>query len=91
MNLESSPFRPGQETPLELFTGREKEIERLVGMVRAASQGQLRVGFITGERGIGKSSLASFVHRLAETKEGIVGCHALLGDVADLSGMCVFR
>ncbi|MDE2730290.1 MAG: ATP-binding protein [Bacteroidota bacterium] len=87
MNLESSPFRPGQETPLELFTGREKEIERLVGMVRAASQGQLRVGFITGERGIGKSSLASFVHRLAETKEGIVGCHALLGDVADLSGM----
>ena len=87
MDQESSPFRPGQPTPYELFTGRIKEIEHLWGMVKASTHGQLRIGFVTGERGIGKSSLASFVRDLAEQESHIAGCHVFLGGIKDLQGM----
>ena len=62
-----------------MFVGRHEAIERLCGLVRTANRGKFRIGFITGERGIGKSSLASFVRRLCE-REGIgTGCHVYLG------------
>ncbi len=69
MNPESSPFRPGQPIPIEFFVGRKDEIKRLTSMVRASLHGRFKIGFITGERGIGKSSLVSFVRHLDEVKE----------------------
>ena len=87
MDQQSSPFNPGQPTPNELFTGRIKEIEQIWGMVKASTHGQLRMGFLTGERGIGKSSLASFVRDLAEQESDIAGCHVSLGGIKDLQGM----
>ena len=50
-------------------------IERLRGLVRAADRGVFKIGFITGERGIGKSSLASFVRCLCERDGDVTGCH----------------
>lgn len=49
----------------------------------------LTVGFIAGERGIGKSSLASFVRSLCEREgEGaMVGCHVFLGGTRNLNEM----
>ena len=67
MKPELSPFKPGQTVPLEFFVGRIKEIERLQSMVKASTRGQFKIGFISGERGIGKSSLASFVHHLSDS------------------------
>ena len=87
MTPESSPFRPGQPVPAELFVGRRDAIERLRGLVRAAGRGVFKVGFITGERGIGKSSLASFVRRLCERDGDVTGCHVYLGGVRDLHEM----
>ena len=87
MISESSPFAPGSSVPVELFVGRRGEIERVRGLVRAAQDGRARVGFVSGERGIGKSSLASFVRWLAERHDGVVGCHVYLGGVQDLNGM----
>ena len=88
MNLESSPFRPGQPVPLEFFVGRIKEIERLHSMVKASiHQQRLTIGFITGERGIGKSSLANLVLRLSDSKCKIAGCHVSLGGVQELNEM----
>ena len=88
MNLESSPFRPGQPAPLEFFVGRIKEIERLHSMVKASiHQQRLTIGFITGERGIGKSSLANLVLRLSDSKCKIAGCHVSLGGVQELNEM----
>lgn len=84
---ESSPFNPGQPVPVEFFVGRRAEIERVRGMVRASAQGRVRVGFVSGERGIGKSSLARFARRLVEQDDGAVGCHVLLGGVQDLGQM----
>ena len=87
MNPESSPFRPGQPIPIEFFVGRRKEVERLHGMVKASVRGNFKIGFVSGERGIGKSSLAHFVRVLAEHESKTVGCHVFLGGVHELEEM----
>ena len=87
MNPETSPFRPGQPVPIEFFVGRVEEIERLNGMVKASTQGRFKIGFVSGERGIGKSSLASFVRHLSEQESQVAGCHVFLGGVHDLKEM----
>ncbi len=87
MTPESSPFRPGQPVPIEFFVGRSPEIERLRGMVNASTQGRFKIGFVSGERGIGKSSLAAFVRHLVEHDHDVAGCHVFLGGVQDLREM----
>lgn len=87
MNPESSPFRPGQPVPSEFFVGRVDEIERLRGMVRASARGRFKIGFVSGERGIGKSSLAYFVRLLSEQESKLAACHVFLGGVRDLKEM----
>ena len=87
MNPESSPFRPGQPIPIEFFVGRRKEVERLHGMVKASVRGNFKIGFVSGERGIGKSSLAHFVRALAEHESKTAGCHVFLGGVHELEEM----
>jgi AAA+ ATPase superfamily predicted ATPase len=87
MTPEYSPFTPGQPVPVEFFVGRISEIERLRGMVRAAGHGRFRIGFVSGERGIGKSSLVSFVRHLGEREDSIAGTHVFLGGVTSLTEM----
>lgn len=87
MNPETSPFQPGLPVPAELFVGRRDAVEHLNGLVRTANRGVIKVGFITGERGIGKSSLASFVHDYCEREHLATGCHVYLGGAHDLQEM----
>jgi hypothetical protein len=87
MDPEYSPFTPGQPVPIEFFVGRVGEINRLRSLVRAACRGQFRVGFVAGERGIGKSSLVSFLRHLVEREEDVAGAHVFLGGVDTLSEM----
>ena len=87
MTPESSPFRPGQPVPIEFFVGRRPEIERLRGMVNASAQGRFKIGFVSGERGIGKSSLVAFVRHLVESDHDVAGCHVFLGGVQELREM----
>jgi AAA+ ATPase superfamily predicted ATPase len=87
MNPESSPFSPGQPVPIEFFIGRVAEIERLRSMVRSAQAGRFKIGFVTGERGIGKSSLVSFVRHLTERENSVAGSHVFLGGVKELHEM----
>jgi hypothetical protein len=84
---EYSPFTPGQPVPLEFFVGRVAEVDRLRSAVSATANGRLRVAFLTGERGIGKSSLASFVRFLGERDDQVVGLHTFLGGVSSLEEM----
>ena len=86
MSPETSPFRPGQPAPVELFVGRSKEVEQLRGMVRTSQRGVFKIGFVSGERGIGKSSLAVLARRLVEP-EGALGCHVYLGGARRLDEM----
>ncbi len=87
MNPENSPFTPNQPANVGVFTGREQSIEDLLGAVRKAAKGNLQIAWISGERGIGKSSLASFVARLAEQQENAITAHIHLGGVGSLEGM----
>ncbi len=82
-----SPFTPGVSVPAELFIGRIGEIKRLGDKVGAAREGKLQVGFLTGERGIGKSSLASYVKYLADQQYQVLGIHTYLGGVSSLAEM----
>ena len=86
MNTDS-PFTPNQPVNPDFFTGREDQINELLLSVRKASKGNLQVGWISGERGIGKSSLASFVGFLAERDEQAIAAHIHLGEVKTLEEM----
>ncbi|MCY4244695.1 MAG: ATP-binding protein [Gammaproteobacteria bacterium] len=84
MNPDNNPFTPGKPVDPDSFTGREKQVKELLTMVRMAKTRGLQVGWISGERGIGKSSLASFVGYLAERDEKAVVAHVHLGGVKEL-------
>ena len=83
----SSPFSPGQPVPLEFFVGRMQEIEQLRSRMKTAQSGRLQVAFLSGERGIGKSSLAMFVRFFVERTDNVLGLHAFLGGVSSLDEM----
>jgi len=83
-----SPFYPGQPVPLELFVGRQAEIDRI--MIRGAAQvalGKPVAIFAQGEYGIGKSSLASYVQARAEREYGLHGIYASLAGCRNLNDM----
>ncbi len=75
-----SPFNPGQPVPLDLFVGRQTQIDHIlirgVGQVEA---GKPVAMYIQGEYGIGKSSIAGFVQALAEKQNHLHGIYAPLG------------
>ncbi|HYU30834.1 MAG TPA: ATP-binding protein [Thermoanaerobaculia bacterium] len=74
-----SPFYPGQPVPVELFVGRAGEVERIRRAARQVAAGKPQAIFISGEYGIGKSSLARYVRFTAEREPGLLGFHVLLG------------
>lgn len=82
-----SPFTPGQPVPPEFFVGRQTEIQSLLDRIAAAAQGRLQTVFLTGERGIGKSSLAAFAHVVAERNHQMLGLHTFMGGVDTLEEM----
>lgn len=87
MTKEYSPFTPGQPVPLEFFVGRLAEINHLKKKVEAAATGRLELAWLSGERGIGKSSLTSFVRYVSDRDANVLGLHVFLGGVSTLSEM----
>jgi len=87
MPKDYSPFTPGQPVPVEFFVGRLSEIEHLKQNSAIAIEGKLQVAFLAGERGIGKSSLASFVRYITEREQDVLGIHTFLGGVSSLEEM----
>lgn len=84
---ETNPFTPGVPVASDLFRGRADEVNRLASKVEKACDGRPQFVFITGERGIGKSSLAALVKLLAERKYDMAAAHAFLGGVHTLPEM----
>jgi len=73
--------------PPSLFAGRREEVESLLASCRQAQTGRIERTYIEGERGIGKSSLASLLRQLAERELGMVTAHVHLGGAKDLDEM----
>lgn len=88
MTKDRSPFYPGKPVSPELFIGRGQQIELIERALRQARAGSQQYLFITGERGIGKSSLASLSRELAEKEYGFIGALALLGGADTLGEAC---
>lgn len=86
-NKESSPFTPGSPVPVELFVGRAEQIRELIRYIGQACSGKQENVFLAGDRGIGKSSLASFLRYLVSTQKNMLGIHVFLGRVSTLEGM----
>lgn len=81
-----SPFYPGHPVPVELFTGREKEIEYILRRgVGQTANGKPTTFFVQGEYGIGKSSIALYLQRAADLKHKMIGLYAPLGGVKTLA------
>ncbi len=83
-NRENSPFTPGNPVPVELFVGRAEQIEEIRRYARQACTGRMENVFLTGDRGIGKSSLARFVTQLCRKDCAMLGIHVYLGGVTTL-------
>ncbi len=87
MSPEDSPFTPNQPVSADFFTGREAQVHEIIAVVRKAAARNLQIAWITGERGIGKSSIASFVGGVAERDYAAMVAHVHLGGVANLQEM----
>ncbi len=82
-----SPFYPGQPVPADLFVGRVSETNRIIRALDQVAFEKPQAIFLTGEYGIGKSSLAGFMKRYAEQEKHILGIHVLLGGAETLEDM----
>ncbi len=87
ITAKESPFSPGRPVQPEYFVARIKEIQRLERAIKQTVSGRNENIFITGQRGIGKSSLALFIRHLAEKEYSLIGSHCYLGGVRSLDEM----
>jgi hypothetical protein len=80
-----SPFTPGQPVAHHLFTGRQDLIQRIMqrGVIQT-EHGKPTAFFVTGEYGVGKSSIALYTQRIAVRDHHLVGLYATLGGVKTL-------
>ncbi|MEW5947404.1 MAG: BREX system ATP-binding domain-containing protein [bacterium] len=86
-NRDLSPFTPGSPVPVDLFVGREDKIKEIIRCIKRTSSGKQENIFLSGNRGIGKSSLASFIRHYAGMKENFIGIHVFVGRVSTLEEM----
>ncbi len=89
VNMEKggSPFSPGRPVPPEMFVGRDAQVARMLRSVSQVAAGKQENLFVTGEYGIGKSSLVAYVRRLAQEQHAVAGFHVFLGGVTTVEEM----
>lgn len=80
-----SPFFPGQPVPVELFVGRSSEIKRIIQRgVGQVKSGRPTAIFVTGEYGIGKTSIARYTQWLADQEHDLFGAYVSLGGARNI-------
>lgn len=67
MTAKVNPFTPQQPIDPEFFAGRIDEVRKISAALNQTSHGKTQHVMLTGERGIGKSSLALYGRYMAET------------------------
>ncbi len=86
-NKGKSPFSPGSPAPVESFVGRSKQIRELIRYLGHTLSGKQENVFLAGDRGVGKSSLASFMRYSFANNADILGLHVFLATVTTLEDM----
>lgn len=65
---KESPFQPGKPVNPDYFKGRTKIIEKILRYSNKALKGDVQHYFITGKKGMGKTSLARYVQEFLQDK-----------------------
>jgi hypothetical protein len=79
MDKGQSPFYPTQPVPVELFVGRQDQLDRIIQRgVGQVERGKPIAIFVQGEYGIGKSSIARYVQFLAAEKHSLLPIYVSL-------------
>lgn len=86
-NKGRSPFYPGQPVPIDFFTGRLTQINSISRSLHQTENGKPQAIFLSGEYGIGKSSLAGFTKFIAEKNNNMIGIHVFLGGINKLEDL----
>ena len=74
--------------PVEFFIGRADEIKNFVSSIKKSiALSTVERLYVSGERGIGKSSICKFARLVAERDLNILGIHVYLGGVTTLEEM----
>ena len=74
---KESLFQPGQPVSPERFKGRKQILEEILKYFPGVINGNPQHFFITGKRGMGKTSLANFVRDFAEKNYSMITAHIM--------------
>lgn len=74
---KESLFQPGQPVSPDRFKGREQILKEILKYFQGITSGYPQHFFITGKRGMGKTSLANFVADFAEKDFSMVTAHIM--------------
>jgi hypothetical protein len=85
--LRETPFQPGHPVSPENFKGRMDIIENISRYMANVISGNAQHFFITGKRGMGKTSLAAYVKNLVQKKFKMVGVHVVNDSVHDIESL----
>lgn len=70
-----SPFEPGKPVPPDRFIGRKKTINKILRYAIKATKGNTQHFFLTGNRRIGKTSVAEYVKKYLESNFKMLGVY----------------
>lgn len=70
-----SPFQPGFPVSPDNFKGRRKSIKKILRYFPNAKKGEVQHFFLTGKRGMGKTSLAQYVQNTLEINHDVIGVY----------------
>lgn len=65
---KESPFQPGKPVSPYYFKGRTKIVKKILRYLNKAEKGDVQHYFITGKKGMGKTSLARYVQDFVQDK-----------------------
>ena len=82
-----SPFEPGNPVSPENFVGRIESITKILRYAKSASNGKMQHFFLTGNKGMGKTSLAEFVKDYIENNLGMTGVYISNKDNNTVEGL----
>lgn len=87
--IRESLFQPGQPVSPDRFKGREDIIKEIIKYFPSIISGNPQHFFITGKRGMGKTSLANFISDLANKNYSMVTAHIMNDGVHTIEDLLI--
>lgn len=87
--IKESLFQPGQPVSPDRFKGREDIINEIVKYFPSINSGNPQHFFITGKRGIGKTSLAKFISDVANKNYSMITAHIMNDGVHNINELVI--